>query len=101
MNLVQGPESKVNIVLNFMNIEMRGLSKATVYKASGFNEASKLDSIDLRFKTPRLTISGPYTSNGRILVLPIVGNGTSYMQLGTSVSSFLKIFLKFSNFTIP
>lgn len=82
MNLVQGPESKVNIALNFTNIQMRGLSKAKVYKASGFNEPSKLDIIDFRFKTPKLMIDGPYTSKGRILVLPIVGNGISHMQLG-------------------
>lgn len=82
MNLVQGPESKVNIALNFMDIEMSGLSKAKVYKASGFNEPSKLDFIDFRFKTPRLVIDGPYRSKGRILVLPIIGNGTSHMQLG-------------------
>lgn len=89
MNLVQGPESKVNIVLNFMNIEMRGISKAKVYKASGFNEPSKLNMIDFRFKTPKLMIDGPYTSKGRILVLPIVGNGTSHMDLG-----MLRIFAK-------
>jgi hypothetical protein len=82
MNLVQGPESKVNIEVNFMNIEMSGLSKAIFYKASGFSEPSKLNSIDIRFKTPKLMINGPYRSKGRILVLPIIGNGTCNMQLG-------------------
>lgn len=82
MNLVQGPESKVNIALNFMNIKMRGLSKAKLYKASGFNEPSKLDLIDFRFKTPKLMIDGPYSSKGRILVLPIDGKGISHMHLG-------------------
>lgn len=81
LNLVQGPESKVNINLNFMNILLGGISKAKVYKVSGFNEVSKLDYIDIRFKTPKLTIDGPYKSNGRILVLPIVGNGISHMEL--------------------
>lgn len=82
MNLLQGADSKVNIALYFNDIDLFGLSKAKVYKASGFNEISKLNTIDIRFSTPQLMIVGPYKANGRILVLPIKGNGTSHIILG-------------------
>lgn len=96
MNLIQGPESKVSITLNFMDIEMRGLSKAIVYKASGFNEPSKLNFIDFRFKTPKLMIDGPYSAKGLIIILPLNGNGTSHMHLGMSkFPSFENYFIFF------
>lgn len=66
---------------------MSGLKNAVVYKANGFNEISKLNFVDIRFKMPKLTIDGPYKSNGRILVLPIVGDGISHMELGRTVIS--------------
>lgn len=65
-----------------MDIKLGGISKAQVYKASGFNEISKLNHIDIRFKTPKLTIDGPYKSDGRILLLPIVGEGIAHLELG-------------------
>ncbi|KAG5681946.1 hypothetical protein PVAND_011347 [Polypedilum vanderplanki] len=82
MSLVQGAESsRVKIALHFNNIDMLGLSKAEVYKASGFNKASDLDMIEIRFKTPKLMIVGPYKANGRIVLLPLIGAGYSTLML--------------------
>lgn len=89
LSLVQGAEKKVNINLNFMDIDMSGLKNAIAYKASGFNEISKLDYVDIRFKIPKLTIDGPYKSSGRILVLPIVGDGICHMELGILTNYFV------------
>lgn len=72
----------MNIALHFTDVKLGGLSKAKVYKANGFNEISKMDYVDIRLKIPKFTIDGPYTSKGRILVLPIQGNGTSHLSLG-------------------
>jgi hypothetical protein len=83
MNILQGAESRVNIALYFSNIDMFGLSKAKVYKAAGFNRPSELDVVDIRFKTPSLMIVGPYKASGRILLLPLSGQGKSSMILGT------------------
>lgn len=87
---MQGAEKKVNINLNFMDIDLSGIKNAIVYKASGFNEISKLDYIDIRFKLPKLTIDGPYKSSGRILILPIVGNGLCHMTLGKNSINYKK-----------
>lgn len=73
MDLEQGEQSSVNIKLNFRNITFSGLSQSQVYKVSGFNRNPQGDKIDIRFKTPKIVIFGPYTSIGRVLVLPIQG----------------------------
>lgn len=71
----------MNIKLNFRNIELLGLSKARVYKVSGFNRNPQSNKIDIRFRIPRIVISGPYKTIGRILVLPITGEGIANMTL--------------------
>jgi hypothetical protein len=86
MSIVQGENSRVNIALYFTNIDMFGLSKARAYKASGFNRIEDLDTIDIRFKTPSLMVKGPYRASGRILLLPLKGEGLTTMILGTSAS---------------
>ena len=81
MSIIQGAESPINIVLDFKDVSLGGLSKATAYKASGFRKNDVLK-LDIRFKSPVLTLSGPYKINGRVLVLPIQGNGLSNITLG-------------------
>lgn len=47
-----------------------------IYKNSGFNE--KLNGkYEIRLKGPRAELVGPYRVNGRILILPIQGDGIS------------------------
>jgi Haemolymph juvenile hormone binding protein (JHBP) len=87
LNLLQGAESKVNIALKFHDIDMHGLSKAKVYRASGFNEISKLNVIDIRFFTKKLIIKGPYEIDGKVILLPIVGKGNSVLSLGKQTST--------------
>lgn len=82
IDLVQGNKSPVNIVMNFRNITFSGLSKAKVYKASGFTANPQGAKIDIRFKTPKIAIIGPYKCVGRVLVLPIQGDGIGNMTLG-------------------
>lgn len=82
MDLEQGDQSPVNIKLNFRNITFTGLSIAKVYKVSGFNENPQGDKLDIRFKTPKITIAGPYKVLGKVLILPIQGDGTCNLTLG-------------------
>jgi Haemolymph juvenile hormone binding protein (JHBP) len=82
LDLIRDEKSPVNIKLNFRDIELTGISKAKVYKLSGFNRNSQSDKVDFRFKMPQLQITGPYKSFGKILLLPIQGDGTSNMTLG-------------------
>lgn len=82
MDLEQDEKSPVNIKLNFRNINLTGMSTSRVYKLSGFNRNPQSDKIELRFKTPKLQIMGPYRTEGKILLLPISGNGICNMTLG-------------------
>lgn len=82
MDLEQGGQSPVNIKLNFRNITFVGLSNAEVYKVSGFHQNPQGDKLDIRFKTPKITIAGPYKINGKVLILPIQGDGLCNLTLG-------------------
>ena len=79
--MIQGSGHRVNIELYFTEIDILGLSKATAYKASGFNQVPS-EFIDIRFTTPMLMIKGPYKVNGQISFLPLNGNGASQLVLG-------------------
>lgn len=81
MDLEQGDSSPVNIKLNFRNITLSGLSHAKVYKISGFNRNPNGDKLDIRFKAPEIAVIGPYKSIGRVLVLPIQGEGMCNMTM--------------------
>lgn len=75
MDLTQGGKSPVNIVLKFKNTDLIGLSKAKVYNVSGFNKNPQGDSIEIRLKAPVIQLYGSYKINGRVLILPIQGDG--------------------------
>jgi hypothetical protein len=82
LDLERDEKSPVNIKLNFKNINLSGFSQAKVYKLNGFRKNPNGDKIEIRLKTPRLTITGPYKSQGKILLLPINGEGNSNLTLG-------------------
>lgn len=82
LDLVQGSKSPVNIVMNLRNVTFSGLSKAKAYKASGFSENPQGAKLDIRFKAPKIAIIGPYKAFGKVLVLPIQGDGIGNMTLG-------------------
>ena len=82
LDLERDEKSPVNIKINFRNINLSGLSKAKVYKLSGFFRKPQGDKIEIRIRMPSLQITGPYKSKGKILLLPINGDGTSNMTLG-------------------
>lgn len=86
LNLVQGSGHRVNIELYFNEIDILGLSNATAYKASGFDQVPS-EFVDFRFLIPMLMIKGPYKVNGQILFLPLNGRGESQLILG--MTSFL------------
>lgn len=81
MEIVQGGDSPVNIVLHFKDVDFTGVSKAKAYKARGFNENPEGDKLDIRFKAPQISIIGPYSINGKILILPIQGKGKSNLTM--------------------
>uniref|UniRef100_U5ETV6 Putative hemolymph juvenile hormone binding protein n=1 Tax=Corethrella appendiculata TaxID=1370023 RepID=U5ETV6_9DIPT len=79
MDIVQGGDSPVNIVLNFTNVDFNGLRKAKVHSISGF--VSNPKKMEVRLKAPVLSLIGNYKINGRVLILPIAGVGKSNMTM--------------------
>lgn len=82
MNIVQGGgNSSVQIDLKFREVELLGLKNAEFYKVAGFKADPEKNKLEFNFKTKLATIMGPYTINGKMVILPIMGNGTIILNL--------------------
>lgn len=79
MDIVQGGDGPINIVLNFKNVDLTGLSRSTVKKATGFTENPT--KMELAVLVPVATLVGGYKINGKVLILPIQGEGRSNMTM--------------------
>ncbi|XP_059618807.1 protein takeout-like [Phlebotomus argentipes] len=84
MSIVQGGNSPVNIDLQFRNVKFYGLNNATVTKVKGFGKNVEQE-IELDLNSPKVALIGPYTINGRVLILPIQGKGDSNITLENMV----------------
>jgi hypothetical protein len=81
MDIEQGGNNSVQIHLKFRKVNLFGLSDARVYKISGFQADPERNKLEIKFKTPLGVIEGPYSINGKILVLPIQGKGNIKLEL--------------------
>uniref|UniRef100_A0A336LPE9 CSON015406 protein n=1 Tax=Culicoides sonorensis TaxID=179676 RepID=A0A336LPE9_CULSO len=84
MDIEQGENSPVNIVLNFKNIDLLGLSQTVVSSLTGFEKNLNRKKIELRGLIPMINFVGNYKIQGRILVLPITGDGKSNITLSNT-----------------
>jgi Haemolymph juvenile hormone binding protein (JHBP) len=75
MDIVQNGNSSVQMDFKFRRTELFGLSKAKVYKVSGFKEDPDKNILETNFKTPLGSLVGKYDISGKILILPIKGRG--------------------------
>ncbi|CAO1423119.1 unnamed protein product [Diamesa tonsa] len=75
LNIKQGGNGAVNLDMNIQNAKVAGLSKVSVIKVTGFNRNPDGDIIEIRSKAPQVSITGKYSVNGKILILPIQGAG--------------------------
>lgn len=75
LNIKQGGNGAVNLDMMVKNAKVSGLSKGTVLKVTGFNRNPDGDIIEIRTRSPLVSIVGKYSVNGKILVLPIQGSG--------------------------
>lgn len=73
----------ITISARFEKLDLFGLSKAKVYHISGFNENS--EKLEIRFKTPLASCISPYKASGRILIIPISGEGNSRLLFGRKI----------------
>ncbi|GAB0091619.1 hypothetical protein DMENIID0001_064750 [Sergentomyia squamirostris] len=76
MSISQGGNSPVNIDIQFKNVKFSGLKNAVVTNITGFKDVDQ-QNIGITFKAPSVSLCGPYTIKGKILVLPIEGKGDS------------------------
>jgi hypothetical protein len=68
-----GPIDMDVVISNFL---VNGLSKGTIYKFKGFDK----NVLEIGVKTPLLTIRGPYKMNGKVVFIPVSGDGTTDMK---------------------
>lgn len=72
----------VTLKANFRDLDIRGLSKAVVYKVTGFNQEPGNSKLEIRLKTPLASAIGPYKADGKVLVIPIGGEGIIKLNFG-------------------
>ncbi|XP_016980571.1 protein takeout [Drosophila rhopaloa] len=87
----RNPHSPVNIDLSFREVDLLGLHKAVAKRVSGFTKDLSR-SIELIMDVPELTVKGPYSVDGRILILPITGKGNAEIRLAkTKIRAAVKL----------
>lgn len=79
MDIVQGGDGPINVVLNFKNVDLTGLSESVVKKANGFT--ANPTKMELAIMAPVSSLVGGYKINGKVLILPISGEGRSNMTM--------------------
>lgn len=80
VDIHQDGNSAVKVDLKFRNANFLGLSKAKFYKVSGFQKDPEGNKLDIRFKIPLATLTGPYSIKGELFVLVLAGNGTATLK---------------------
>ncbi|XP_052866956.1 protein takeout-like [Anopheles cruzii] len=78
MDIVQG-DGPINIELNFRKVDLVGFREAQIKKASGFT--ANPTKMELNLLVPVASLIGGYKINGKVLILPIQGQGSSNMTM--------------------
>uniref|UniRef100_A0A182J094 Uncharacterized protein n=1 Tax=Anopheles atroparvus TaxID=41427 RepID=A0A182J094_ANOAO len=78
MDIVQG-DGPVTVVLNFKNVDIYGFKDVIVKKAKGFTDAPNV--MEMNLVLPVTSLVGKYKINGKVLILPIQGEGASNMTM--------------------
>lgn len=78
MDIVQG-DGPVAIVLNFKDVDIYGFKDVIVKKAKGFTETPRV--MEMNLLLPVTSLIGKYKINGKVLILPIQGEGHSNMTM--------------------
>eukprot|EP00099_Drosophila_melanogaster_P023559 NP_651358.4 uncharacterized protein Dmel_CG11854 [Drosophila melanogaster] len=87
----RNPHSPVNIDLSFHEMDILGLHQGVAKRVSGFTRDLSR-SIELVMEVPEIGVRGPYSVDGRILILPITGNGIADIRLTrTKVRAQIKL----------
>lgn len=85
IDIAQGGNSPVSINLNFKDLDLGGLSKAVITRVVGFGSDPKTSKYEVYATVPKIVITGKYKIDGRILVLPIRGEGDAHLVFDNAV----------------
>uniref|UniRef100_B3P6P1 GG11380 n=2 Tax=Drosophila erecta TaxID=7220 RepID=B3P6P1_DROER len=86
----RNPHSPVNIDLSFHEMDILGLHQGVARRVSGFTTDLSRP-IELVMDVPEIGVRGPYSVDGRILILPITGKGNADIRLTkTKVRALIK-----------
>ncbi|XP_017052725.1 protein takeout isoform X1 [Drosophila ficusphila] len=78
--IARNPHSPVNIDLSFHEVDLLGLQQAVAKRVSGF-KSDLGHPIELVMSVPEIVVKGPYSVDGRVLILPITGKGNAEIKL--------------------
>lgn len=65
VDIIQGPESPVNVKLQFRNLQIAGLKEAKVQSVKGFSKDFDGTLHEFKATVPRIEMVGEYTINGK------------------------------------
>ncbi|XP_055322574.1 protein takeout-like isoform X2 [Sitodiplosis mosellana] len=77
LSILQNQNSPVSIRLSLFNVTLTGIKDIVITKVVGFEEIPMKSKFEVTGKTKRLTIFGKYILSGKILFLPVTGNGNA------------------------
>ncbi|XP_031638896.1 protein takeout-like [Contarinia nasturtii] len=75
IDITQGASSPIAINLNFRDLDLSGISNAVINRVVGFDTDPSTSKYEVYAIVPKISISGKYKIDGRVLVLPIKGEG--------------------------
>ncbi|XP_059610295.1 protein takeout-like [Phlebotomus argentipes] len=81
IKITQERESPVNINLMLSNTDITGLKNLVVTKVKGFDKDPTNVVFEAEATLDRVMLLGQYKIDGRVLILPITGNGKSNLTL--------------------
>lgn len=75
MNIEQGGSGPVNLKIFLRNFDLNGLSNVKFSRIDGFPANFEKAKMEFHFNYPEMHIKGPYKIEGKVLILPVQGDG--------------------------
>ncbi|XP_022216014.1 protein takeout [Drosophila obscura] len=80
-DISDGRTGSLNLKLNFKDVNVEGLSGVQFDNAVGFGADPGTSKFEMYGSIPKIVLRGKYTADGRILILPIRGDGDADITL--------------------
>ncbi|CAD6991749.1 protein takeout [Ceratitis capitata] len=80
-DISDGRTGSLNLKLNFRDVSVEGLSGVKMDRSVGFERDPAKSKFEMYGSFPKITLRGKYVADGRILILPIRGDGDADIVL--------------------